>query len=665
MTLLANAERLAHESIAAAFKPNPPVDYLAWAEANVVFDDASPFPGPWNRVLFPYFDEILRALSPQDPCRYVTLMSSAQLGKTELSKIFALGSAVMSRGTVLVCHPTIENASRWSRLKLQSSMRSIPAVAELFPQRSRDTADAILFKERKDGLANILISGANSPASLSQVTVNYQVQDDLSRWEMNSAGDPESQADSRSRAIEFGKIFKLSVPGVIPGCRITKDFEAGSQEWPYVPCPACGEMQVLDPDDFIATIDPEHPGHAHFTCISCGLVIEEHHRPQMLAGFEWRARNPAARREHRSFCLWSAYSYLQSWLRIEQEYLRARGDSGAEQTFSCDTLGRAFRAQGESPPWETLRDRAAQSHYPRGSIPNGSLLHGVGIDCQQSHVEWQLVGFGADFRRYVIDAGVIGRHISDPNCQRNLDLLLARTWKNSARREFGVDFAAIDGNAYTEDVWSWARRYPADRLIMTRGRGDDAAPRIALVKRERNGAGKILARSRRFYNLGTSNLKMSLYRDLMKEDPNERGYISFPSGFEDNYFQELTSERRVPIKSHGFTVYRWDKDDNQKNEMLDTMIIVTGAAIRAGVYSLSDRGWDAYRSQREGRPASMPMPAPVPVTSAPDGVIPEETATAPVKESYWEERARREMENMEKVAAENRAKFLDRDLTGK
>ena len=131
MTLLANAERLAHEAIAVALKPNPPVDYLAWAEANVVFDDASPFPGPWNRTLFPYFDEILRALSPQDPCRFVTLCSSAQLGKTEIGKIFALGSVVMSRGTVLVCHPTIENASRWSRIKLQPSMRSIPVVAEL------------------------------------------------------------------------------------------------------------------------------------------------------------------------------------------------------------------------------------------------------------------------------------------------------------------------------------------------------------------------------------------------------------------------------------------------------------------------------------------------------------------------------------------------------
>jgi len=34
-------------------------------------------------------------------------------------------------------------------------------------------------------------------------------------------------------------------------------------------------------------------------------------------------------------------------------------------------------------------------------------------------------------------------------------------------------------------------------------------------------------------------------------------------------------------------------------------------------------------------------------------------ATAPVKEGYWEERTRRELENMERVAADNKPKFLD------
>jgi phage terminase large subunit GpA-like protein len=596
--MLANPERIVREVIGAALKPPPPIDYLAWAERNVTIEEGS-FPGPYNRSLFCYFDEILRALSPEDPCRYVTLMGSAQIGKTTLANVFTLGSLTTGRGTFLYAHPTDDNARRWSKMKLGPMMRSTPVVRDQFPERARDGADAVLFKERRDGLARLLITGANSPASLSQITVDFQVQDDLAKWEMNSAGDPEAQADNRSRAIEFAKIFKVSTPLVIPGCRISKDFEAGSQEYPYVPCPHCAHMQVLEWDNMLAGLDPTKPEDAHFTCVACGCLIEEHHRPQMLAGFEWRAKNPDAKREHRSFWVWSAYSYLQSWARIAQEWLKNRGDPAAEKTFLNDTIGKAYRAHGEARPWEEIRDRAMESHYVRGNVPAGALLLMLGIDCQSDRVEFQLVGFGRDFRRYVIDYGIIDRHISDPDCQANLSALLAKTWRNIAGRQLGVDLAAIDGNAWTEDVCSFARRHPSSKLIMIRGRGDDSAPRLARVKKERDKNGKLLKYSKRFYHLGVSVLKMALYRDIAKDDPLSVGFIAFPSGLEDEYFQELTAERRMPVKRNGFTVYRWVKDDRQDNEMLDTLIQATGAAIKFGVYGMAEQSWAAVEAARE------------------------------------------------------------------
>ena len=597
--MLANPERIAMEAMAAALEPPPPIDYLKWAEENIVIEEGD-FPGRYNRTLFPYWDEVLRALSPDDPCRFVSLASSAQVGKTMLANIFTCGSMAMTRGTFLYSHPSEDNARRWSKIKLAAVMRSTDTVRSRFPQKSRDGADSVLFKESKDGLFQLVISGANSPASLSQITVHFQVQDDLSKWEMNTAGEPEAQADNRSRAVEFAKIFKVSTPLVMPGCRITKDFEGGSQEYPYVPCPHCRHMQVLEWDNMLANLDPNRPEDAHFNCISCGATIEEHHRPQMLAGFEWRAHNSNAKREHRSFWIWSAYSYLQSWERIAREWLKYKGDPTGEKTFANDTAGKAYRATGEARPWEELRDRAKESPYVRGTIPPGSLLHMLGIDCQHDRVEWQLVGFGKEYRRFVIDYGIIPNHISDKDCQRHLDLLIARTWKNSANHQLGVDLTAIDGNAWTEDVWTWTRRHPSSRVIMVRGRGDDAAPRIARVRREKNDTtGKTLLRSKQFYTLGVSVLKMALYRDLAKDDPLATGFVALPSGLDDEYFQELTAERRVAKKRHGFEVYRWEKDDRQDNEALDTIIQATGAAIKFGVYGFSDITWMELEAERE------------------------------------------------------------------
>ncbi|AXS39256.1 terminase gpA endonuclease subunit [Breoghania sp. L-A4] len=600
----ANAEWLAADVMAEILNPPPPVDYLAWAEANIVFSEReSPYPGPYNRALFPYFDEILRAMSPDDPCRVVTVKKSAQLGGTVLANIFTGGSIAMDPGDFLYVHPTDGNAQRWSKMKLVPMLKGTTALRKLFPMRSRDGLDSVLYKERVDGRGAIQISGANSPASLSQVTMKRQVQDDLSKWEINSAGDPETQADSRSQAHEFAKIAKISTPMIMPGCRITRNFEAGSEEHPYVPCPHCGHMQVLVWSNMLENLDEEKPEAACFVCEGpeCGGVIEEHHRAQMLRELEWRAHNPRARREHRSFWIWSAYSILQSWERIARSWLKAKGDPASEQTFLNDVVGEAYQAQGEAPPWEELRDRAAEAHYDRGRIPSGALVITLGIDCQTDRVEWQVVGWGRHKNRFVIDYGVIPGHIAESQCQASLDGLVAQAWMNEAGHQIVADKVAIDGNAWTEDVWDWVKRHPASRVIMVRGNNRDTAPLLERVKKERNRrTGKVLRYSKRFYSFNASVLKMAFYRNAKKIDPLETGYVALPRGLEDEYFRQLTAERRVGKRTRdGFEEFRWEKDPAQANEALDTMNQAEAAAMRFGIRGMPDTVWDALEAARE------------------------------------------------------------------
>lgn len=601
---ISNAERLAMEAMATVLEPPPAIDYLAWAVENISFSAReSEKKGPYNRALFPYFDEVLAALSPEDPCRIVTLAKSAQLGGTVVANVFCGGSLAMDPGDFLYVHPTEENGRRWSKMKFAPMLKSTTALSSVFSSRARDGADSVMYKERADGRGAIQISGANSPASLSQVSMRRQVQDDLAKWEMNSAGDPETQADSRSEGYDFAKIFKVSTPMVMPGCRITKNFDAGSQEHPYVPCPHCQHMQVLEWENMLAALDEARPDKACFTCISCGCVIEEHHRRGMLAGMEWRAHNPSMRRYHRSFWIWSAYSVLQNWERIARRWLAAKGDPASEQTFLNDTVGKAYRAAGEAPPWEALRDRAAQSKYTIGTVPAGGLVLFMGLDCQKDRVEWQVVSFGRDFRRFVVDRGVIPGHISEPRTHALLDGLLEQTWPNSHGRRLGLDLAGIDGNAWTEDVWGFVRRHPTSRIIMLRGANTDQAPLLARVAKERNRAGKLLSYSRRFYTFGTSVLKMALYRNVAKLDPLEPGFVAFPTGLDDDYFRQLTAERRVPKKNRaGFVSYVWEKDPAQANEMLDTHLQAEAAAIKWGVRGLPDAIWARLEGERECPP---------------------------------------------------------------
>ncbi|PLU11611.1 hypothetical protein BMJ31_29865, partial [Sinorhizobium medicae] len=95
-------------------EPPPAVDYLDWAKRNIVFSERiTDHPGPYNEDLVPFFSEILRALSPEDPCNIVSLAKSAQIGGTICANIFTLGSLDMAPGDFLYVHPTEENAARW------------------------------------------------------------------------------------------------------------------------------------------------------------------------------------------------------------------------------------------------------------------------------------------------------------------------------------------------------------------------------------------------------------------------------------------------------------------------------------------------------------------------------------------------------------------------
>ena len=627
MTLLANPERLAWAALAAALTPSPPVDYLAWAVQHISFTKReSSEPGPYNPRRFSYFSEILRALSPSDPCRIVTLAKSAQLGGTVLANIYTLGSMHMDPGDLMYVHPTENNAVRWSKMKLRPMLRATTALGGVFPERSRDGGDSTLYKERADGLGAILISGANSAASLSQVTMPRQIQDDLSKWEINSAGDPEMQADSRSRSVAQAKIFKISTPTVAPGCRITRNFEAGSQEHLHVPCPHCDAMQVLEWGNMLACLDEDRPEEAHFTCTACAEPIREAHRVGMLARAEWVSANPKMKRLHRSFHLWSALSFLQSWTQIALEWIKAKGDPAAEQVFLNDTCGLAYKAQGESPPWEGLRDRAAASHYPRGTAPRGALGLTLGIDCQVDRVEWQLVGWGRDLRRFVVDYGVVPYHISDLRAHELLTALVGASWPTEEGGRIPVELSAIDGNAWTEEVWGWARKHPSTRVIMVRGASQENAPLLASVRRERDARGNLLKYSKRFYNFGASTLKMRLYRLLGEADPAARGHVAFPRGLDDEYFRMLTAEKRVAVSRLGFEVYRWKKDDGQANEGLDTMNQAEAAAMKLGFPAMAESLW-ARREADRGLPVAAPL---LPEAAVPDPRTPRQAAQARV-----------------------------------
>jgi phage terminase large subunit GpA-like protein len=628
---IANAEALAAEAVALAFTPSPPVDFKEWASKNILFEGGgAALPGYYNREDFPYYDDILDALGPDDPCRIVSLAKSAQVGATTLANVFLMGTMALDPCNFLFVHPSEENARRWSKQKFAEMLKASPSMKAVFPERSRDQSESILYKETADGRGIIQAASSNSAAGLSQITMRKQVQDDLSKWEVNSAGDPETQADSRSKAFENAKIFKISTPLVMPGCRITNSYNQGSCERYHMPCPRCAHMQVLEWENFKATIRDDAPERAHFTCVSCAEPIEDHHRQAMRRAGKWVAQFPERMRWHRSFHIWTAYSKLQSFELLARDWIAARGNTDTEKVFLNDSVGIAFNAEGDAPPSDKLRERASAARMTRGIVPADGVLLTIGVDCQLHGLHWQAVAWMRDGRRHVVDCGVIGGHISDEFARRDLDALLDRPFVHEQGPRLVADRLCIDGNAYTPDVWEWVKRKPASRVAMVRGvDGEGRATLYDQVKREVDRNGKKIPWSKRFYNFSTSVMKLDLYRNLPKDDPIQPGYIGFASDLPDDYFDELTSERRVFTKNRrGFPVYAWTLPEGARNEMLDTHLQAYTAALMRGLRSMTDSEWNHLEALRCQPPAAaqldfedLPLaqaqvPAPPPQTPA-------------------------------------------------
>lgn len=614
---LANPERVARAAVALAWEPPPPIDYTKWAEANVVFGSESPKPGPYDPAYHPWDRHVLACFAPDHPARVIVLIGSAQaIGKTTIAQIFVGGSQDMDPGPLIYYHPTEQNALRWVKTKWKAFVRGSANLARIFPfDRSRDGGNSLLYQERIDGRGWLQSSGANSAVALSQISAPRQVQDDLAKWEPLPAGDPEDQADSRSEAFPWAKIFKVGTPLVRPGCRMTADYLRSTQGEFHVPCPHCGDYQPLTWENLKPSVDaleearkegraPEDEPTVHFTCTGCGCAIEEHHRRAMIAQLKPVMKNPAAARfAIYGFFVWTAYAPAKTLAELAEDWFKAKGDPEREKVFFNDRLGLAYEVAGEAPPWEKLKERAEASGAALGWIPKGGLILVAGIDCQGDRVECHVKAFGRDRRRWTIEYLVIPGHISEDATQAAIDALLKRSWPDSFGNRRALDMAAIDAGAWKSDVRDYVKRHPQSKVIMVRGVGGDGAPDVAVVKQERDREGKLIKYQRRFWNVGAAPAKASLYKNLVKTDPEARGFCGYPAGLADEFFQQLTVERRVPHHGKdGRTTYRWEKPQGAANEVLDTEIYAEAAATVFGWKRLGDQGWDALEAKLERAP---------------------------------------------------------------
>lgn len=186
-----------------------------WADRyRKLSSEASSEPGSWSTDKAPYQRAIMDAVS--DPqIEMIVVMSSAQVGKTEIINNIVGYHIHQDPAPMLVVQPTEKLAESWSTDRLSPMLRDSEVFKNLVKDpRSRDSGNKILYKKFPGG--HITMVGSNSPSSLASRPVRIVLCDEVDRYPASSGaeGDPVNLAKKRATTFWNRKIVLTSTPTI-------------------------------------------------------------------------------------------------------------------------------------------------------------------------------------------------------------------------------------------------------------------------------------------------------------------------------------------------------------------------------------------------------------------------------------------------------------------
>lgn len=234
------------KGIVKVLAPPPRLNISQWADSyRRLSSEASAEPGQWRTDRAPYQRGIMDAIN-EPGVETVVVMSSAQVGKTELL-LNTIGYYMdYDASPILLLQPTLEMAEAFSKDRLSPMLRDTPALKDkVGDPKARNSGNTLLHKTFPGG--HITMAGANSPSSLASRPIRILLADEVDRYPVSagSEGDPVNLAAKRTTTFWNKKKLYVSTPTIKGVSRIEAEYEDSTMEQWCLPCPHCGEYQPL------------------------------------------------------------------------------------------------------------------------------------------------------------------------------------------------------------------------------------------------------------------------------------------------------------------------------------------------------------------------------------------------------------------------------------
>lgn len=569
-----------------ALRPPPSIATADWIEQNIYLPQtASATPG--RMKLWPYQPGICDALDDPEIER-VTVAKSARIGYTALLGGIIASYVANAPAPILAIQPTQDDARDWS-VELEQVFNASPALRGLLTDESDESGRSTMLARRFPG-GSLKFLAARSPRTLRRHTAKILCLDEIDGYEVTQEGDPIALAEMRTQTFRDRKILAGSTPIFDYGA-ITRLYEHSDKRIYEVPCPSCGDFSVIKWEDI--RWNEGDTDSAHWVCPINGCVVEERHKPAMVAQGRWRATAPDVR-GHAGFAINSLISphHNARWAKLAAEFLIAKRNPETLQTFTNLVLGEPWRTDGEDLDEHELFGR--RQPFSMTAIPEDVLVLTMGVDCQDDRLETVIIGHGRN-DIYILEHRVFWGPIDSAPVWEELDSLLREQWQHPHGGTLRIDGAVIDsGDGGHSDIVNRFTKPRFGRRVVS-GKGVAGFSRPFL---QRSGA-----KGQNLWLVGSDAVKSQLFARVSRNSG-----IHFSEILDTSFFEQFVSERKIVRYAHGKPQARFERIPGRRAETLDCCVYAWAARTLVGM--------NLDRRAEELASAASPTPRPTVIRSS-------------------------------------------------
>jgi phage terminase large subunit GpA-like protein len=646
----ARARELVAQMLSQFLAPPPRVSVAEWA-ARFRHIAKGPERGLWRNERTPYLVEPMECASSFSLFEQIVLMFATQMGKTEVIYNSLLQRIHTEPQDMMMVQPTLQDAQDHSTKRFLPTVIATPVLhGKVAVRKSRDESTS--WRSRSiQGDFTAFFAGANSAASLASKPLGFAVADEVDKWpaDVDNEGPPLGLLEERMSNFARRKLIIASTPNIKDASLIEERYLSSDRRRYFVPCPHCGEFQVLewgeDRDWGIKWLKTDggaaRPETAVYICRHCAAAIEEYSKTEMLAEGAWRAEMPgAARGKIAGFHISKLYSPLgwRSWEELVDEWVKAvdqhrLANSAPLKKFRNSSLAQTWEEKGIGADHHALAKRA--EGYELGVVPRHGLMLTMGVDTQPDRLEARVWAFGRGEESWLV-----ARHIiyGDPNLDEDtpgspwttLTEIRRTMFRHASGAQMLVEACCVDSGGHnTNAVYTYCRNHAHAHVLAIKGASVMGKPVLGKpTPVDVNWRGRSLPRGVKLWPIGTDTAKHLLY-GRMRLTLAGPGFVHVPLAVrETDEFEQMTAAKLVPVTIQGRRAMRWVTPAGHREEAGDCMVYAYAAACYLGIQNYREASW-ARREQRyapanqdmfqrvdtyppNSEPASTPSPTPPP-----------------------------------------------------